>query len=88
MANNVTGKVSRLFTRSIGTSIRLHVPSGTVLPLDGYFNLRLTHPNYNALYSLALAAAVNGYDLKVRASAEINPAEEADVSYLVVNWPA
>ena len=87
MANNLTGRVSRLFTRTIGTSIRLLVPPGTVQPLDGYFTLRLTHPNYNALYSLALAAAVNRYDLRIRAQTEINPAEEADVSYLVVNWP-
>lgn len=88
MANSLTGKVARIYPSTRGTSIRLHTPPGTVVPLFGYFNLRQTHPNYNALYSLALAAAINGYDLRIRATAEIDPAVEADISYIVVNWSA
>jgi hypothetical protein len=88
MANSITAKVSRIFATSNRTAIRLHAPDGAAVPLNGYFSLRLTHPNYNALYSLALVAAVNGYDLRIRATAEIDPTEEAEVAYMVVNWPA
>jgi hypothetical protein len=87
VANSITGKVSRIYPSTRGTAIRLHAPPGTVEPANGYFNLRQTHPNYNALYSLALVAAVNGYNLRIRATAEIDPAVEAEVSYMVVNWP-
>ena len=45
------GKVERLFVHRDGLSIRL---AGTKLkPKHEYFNLPLTHPNYNALFSLA-----------------------------------
>ncbi|MCW5983563.1 MAG: hypothetical protein KIT09_36065 [Bryobacteraceae bacterium] len=86
LANSATGKVSRIYPSTRGTAIRLHVPEGTPVPLFGYFNLRQTHPNYNALYSLALVAAVNRYNLRIRATTEIDPTVEADVSYMVIDW--
>jgi hypothetical protein len=84
MVHEVTGKVSRLFVTTGHCFIRLTgVTNG---PLDGYFDLRQSHENYNALYSLALAAAINGYSLEIRTIGEIDPNQHAGVEYMVVNW--
>jgi hypothetical protein len=58
MAVRAKGKVSRLYVRAEATNIRLEIPQEEQ-PLENYFKLETTHPNYNALYSLALSAAVN-----------------------------
>jgi hypothetical protein len=84
MANRVKGKVVRLYVTTGGVYIRL--AGIAVPPLDGYFLLSQTHSNYNALYALALTAAVNGYTLDIRAAAEITPTEHANVRYFVVDW--
>jgi hypothetical protein len=81
---SVTGKVSRIFPAGSRTSIRLEAPPP--LPLSGYFVLRQTHTNYSALYSLALAAAVNRYDLTINTADPIDPTLPADVRYMVVDW--
>jgi hypothetical protein len=86
MADNLTGTVARIFPSRTSTAIRLHVPAGTVEPKDGLFHLRFDHPNYNALYSLALVAAVNRYSLQIDANVEIDPDVEADIDYMKVNW--
>jgi hypothetical protein len=85
MAVRATGNVTRLFVRSEGVNIRLQV-SAELAPLDGYFSLELSHANYQALYSLALAAAMNGYPLTIRTRNEITPDEIAIVEYMVVDW--
>ena len=81
------GKVSRIYANQYGAYFRLaDLPSGDT-PGDGhYFILRNEHPNYNALYSLALVAAANRYDVWIRTERDINPQENAVVSYLVVDW--
>lgn len=76
MAVRAKGKVSRLYVRAEATNIRLEIPQEEQ-PLENYFKLETTHPNYNALYSLALSAAVNGYVLQIRTAAEITPNEAA-----------
>jgi len=86
-----TGKVIRLYANPNGTFIRLDIAPKTAPP-DGYFRLRLSHPNYNALYSLALAAAANRWPLRIRIEGEeaINlkdPVKNpAVVQNLVVDW--
>ncbi len=88
MANRATATVERIYVRAdpeAGALIRLAIPASEA-PLDGYFRLELDHPNYFALYSLALSAAINRYPLQIRTTAEINPAETALVSYMVVDW--
>jgi hypothetical protein len=90
MTDTVTGKVTRLYVSSSRhvpeglTRIRLDVQDPS--PKDGYFRLDPQDPNYSALYSLALAAAINRYDLRIDTDEEITPTEEAVVDYLVVNW--
>ena len=86
-----TGRVTRLYvTRTPSpargvTFIRLDIPASEQ-PKDGYFQLDQSHPNYNALYSLALSAAINGYLLRIRTEGPITPTEYAVVRYMVVNW--
>jgi hypothetical protein len=84
------GKVSRLYvTRSEEnegiTYVRLDIPEADA-PKKGYFQLNQRHPNYNALYSLALTAATNGYELNIRTEKEITPDEYAIVWYMTVDW--
>ena len=94
-----TGTVRRIYARDSGAYIRLNiaVPEGNA-PGDGqgpdddtpggghYFKLLRGHDNYNALYSLALVAATNRYKLTIRTEDPINSSEDAEVSYLVVDW--
>jgi len=84
MAHRVTGKVERLYVTAGNCYIRLQGIAD--LPLDRYFELRQSHQNYNALYSLALAAAINRYDLTIRTIGEIDPSRFAGVRYMVVDW--
>ena len=90
MAVHAKGKVKRIYptyeTTRARTYIALELPSTAVAPKDGYFVIESTHPNYNALYSLALVAAVNRYELTIRAAAEITSQAHANVEYLVVDW--
>lgn len=79
------GKVARLYVREGATNIRLELPIAE-RAADTYFVLPQTHENYNALYSLALTAAVNGYDLWVRTTDDVDANDPAEVRYLVVDW--
>ena len=83
MAVRTEGKVARLYVTGGRTYIRLH---GGLKPKYGYFRLDKTHSNYNALYSLALSAAINRYPLQIRTKARITGTNFADVQYMVVDW--
>lgn len=81
------GKVSRIYANKSGAFIRLAgLPPGNTPGGENYFELRLNHANYNALYSLALVAAANRYNLRIRTDSDISPQSNAVVSYLVVDW--
>ena len=84
------GKVTRIYANKFGAFIRIDTDGPK--PLEEYFKLRLDHPNYNALYSLALAAAANRWPLTIRiegpASSKVDPTREGIVSWLVVDWKA
>jgi len=88
MAIVAVGKVSRLYVNRGNTSIRLDIDWEKTGPANGYFKLRLDHVNYNALYSLALAAAVNRFPLRIRTVKEIVKDDRAEVEYMVVDWAA
>ena len=86
MVHRVDAKVAQLYVDNGHCYITLQgIPNP---PKDGLFNLPQSHANYNALYSLALAAAVNGYTLGIRTVGEIeaHPDEYPEVTYLVVDW--
>ncbi|HSF30828.1 MAG TPA: hypothetical protein VLK82_10205 [Candidatus Tectomicrobia bacterium] len=86
MALGASGRVSRIFPHEELTYISLEGLDPGVTPKDGYFLLRKNHPNYNALYSLTLVAAVNRYVLHIRTWAEITNQEYGEVAYMVVDW--
>jgi hypothetical protein len=87
MAVNASGRISRIYAQKTYVAIRLANLPPELTPLSGYFVLRTTHPNYNALYSLALSAAVNRFVLTIRTEADISPQQTADVWYFVADWP-
>lgn len=87
MANRATGRISRMNPRSHTTFIRLDIDPKDA-PKNGYFELRLDNKNYNALYSLALAAAVNRWPIAIRTEGEIVSGNEAVIQYMVVAWGA
>ncbi len=87
MADRATGKIIRISPRGQTTFIRLDIDPKE-RPKAGYFELRLDNKNYNALYSLALAAAVNRWPLTIRTVGQISAANEAVVQYMVVDWEA
>ena len=85
-----SGRVTRLYvTQSSAnegiTFIRLDIPDSEQ-PKDGYFQLNQRHPNYNALYSLALSAATHRYELRIRTEDEITANDYAVVRYMTVDW--
>ncbi len=84
MAVRATGRVIRLYPNESGCYIRLDYQG--VKPLRDYFFLEKSFGNYNSLYSLAVVAAVNGYNLQIRTREDITPTEHAKVVYMVVDW--
>ncbi|CAN5800228.1 hypothetical protein BH18ACT2_BH18ACT2_19910 [soil metagenome] len=86
MANSVKGLVDRLFVSSDNTNIRLQAIPAAQSPADGYFALEVGHTNYQALYSLALSAAINRYPLLIKTQGEISPNAKALIQYMVVDW--
>jgi hypothetical protein len=86
MAIQAEGRVTRIFATRGHTYIRLALPSGTVRPKNGYFRLEREHDNYQAIYSLALSCAINGYVLSIRTVRDITKTEHAEVVYAVVDW--
>jgi len=82
------GEVERLYVHTGGCYIRLEnvTPEGAELPQDGYFLLRLSHPNYSALYSLALFASAGRHRLSIRSVTDADSSSYADISYMVLDW--
>ena len=86
MAHYATGTVVRIYADTEGCYISLRYPDTTPKPKDGYFRLLKSHQNYSSLYSLAVVAAVNRYNLSIRTNGEIDPNEHGSVRYMVVDW--
>lgn len=85
MSDNRKGLVTRLYATNGRTFIRLKLPPDQQ-PKDSYFELEQTHPNYNALFAIALSAAVNRQQLWIDAAGEITPDVTPRIDYLVVDW--
>ena len=77
------GNVTRIYPDQSGCYIRLN--DSTNVPKDGYFRLHLNHPNYNALFSLTVAALTNGLPLSIVTEKEIHKSEHATVVYMVLD---
>jgi hypothetical protein len=87
MAIRMSGRIVELRGERDGTVIILDNPPNTG-PLNNEWLLERNHQNYNALYSLALAAAANRWSITVRiaGSAQINFNVAAAVGHLAVGW--
>lgn len=87
MAVRVTGKVLSINADRLATIIQLDNDPG-IGPLGNVWNLLLDHGNYNALYSLAIAAAANRWPLTIRVGGDgqIDPHVEATIKSLEVVW--
>jgi hypothetical protein len=57
-------------------------------PKDNQWLLPNAHSNFNAIYSLALAAAANRWivGIRIAGDAEIDPNREAEVARMGVSW--
>ena len=84
MSRSAKGKVKRIYPDETGCYIRLDY-SGTQ-PKGRYFRLDLSHDNYESLYTLALTAATNGYDLLIRTRKPISSSKYGRIVYMVVDW--
>lgn len=87
MTHRFTSTVSQLYVNSGHCYISLKGIADP--PKDGLFDLPKSHTNYNALYALALTAAVQGYQLQLRTFGEVEAVPDTEyprVSYLVVEW--
>ena len=84
MGVHVENRIERIYTDRECFYVRLVSPQFT--PKDGYFKVELTHPNYNALYSLAMYAAANRMKIHVRTEQDITPTEHGIVSYMHMEW--
>lgn len=85
MANRLTGKIKNLTVTRDGTRFELDSPSDQA-PRE--WIIALDHINYNALCSLALAAAANQWIIQARIAGdeEISPEKDASVAFLRVEW--
>jgi hypothetical protein len=85
MAKVVKGRVKRLYVRDGRVWVRVDIPASEQ-PKENEFRLDQTHGNYNALYSLALSAAINGHRLQIKTVDEITAGSIAVVDYMVVDY--
>lgn len=87
MAIKLTGRVININVARTGTSIELD-NEPNVGPKDNSWLLKIDHSNYNALFSLALAAASNRWPLTIRIEGdeEIDPQREASIRNMGVAW--
>lgn len=87
MAVRVTGKVRTLIADRSGVFIELDNDS-SIGPKDNIWLLKGDHRNFNALYSLALAAAANRWPLTIRieGDSQIDSSVDAAVKTLGVAW--
>jgi hypothetical protein len=86
MATQASGKVSQIFVNDNLALFRLSDLPTTSKPRNSNFEIQKSDPNYNALYSLALSAAINRYTLRVTTKSTIKSTENAIVKQLWVNW--
>lgn len=91
MANSVVGQIKRLYVDDDNCYIQIRynentISEGVPIPSNEYFILPTSNPNYNSLYSLALASAVNRISVWIRAQSDIIQNAPAYVGYLVVDW--
>lgn len=85
MSGSTSGIITRVYNDADGTYFRMNGDDGPA-PKSGYYQLPLAHPNYNAIYSLGLAAAVNKTRIRIRTDDPLSASEHGIVTYLVADY--
>lgn len=80
----VSGLVKRLYVYQDKFYLRLHGISEK--PKEEYFVLPLSHPNYNALFSMASMATMSRRPLQIGTVKDISPNEFTEVAYFVLDF--
>ena len=89
MASVVKGKISKLYPNQDSCYVGLLNLAANRQPKGKYFRLRLTHKNYNAIYSLMLSAAVNRSEISIKTPvnpADLNKTNYPEIDYVQVEW--
>lgn len=87
MTTQVSGQVSNIWVNADGDAVvKLAGLSGTSAPRNSNFNIKRNYRNFNALYSLALSAAINRYNLVILTTKSIKSTENGIVKELWVDW--
>jgi hypothetical protein len=84
----VDGRIISIAAGHDGTDIMLD-NDPAVGPLNNVLGLRSDHDNYNAIYSLALAAAANRWVVRIgiEGAESVDPQRAAVVKLIRVTWP-
>jgi hypothetical protein len=86
MAKSARGRIDRLTVRPDFTTVRLMDIPAELTPRLGSWELRMSHQNYSAMYSVLLAAAVNGFPIALFAEEEVTPDSVATIEIIRVDW--
>ena len=89
MADSMTGKIIEFRVERQNVVIYLDNDPAEG-PKGNYFILQSSQGEFNAAFSLALAAAANRWPVRIRIGGDlpIDPAVEATVRYIGVAWAA
>ena len=87
MATRAQGKITTLIADRVGAAVILDNDPATG-PKENVWRLGLDHVNYNALYSLCLAAAANRWSVTIRIAGDeaIDAAREAAIKSIGVEF--
>jgi hypothetical protein len=85
---NNLGKIARIYPDGNGLFIRFGGPGAKTAmhPTNGYYQLPITHPNYQAMVNLVYFSAQNGWTVAARTSANLESDGAAEIVYLVVDF--
>ena len=86
MAAKVNSEVARIHPRGNGAGVFIRLKKPSHKPKDGCFELKNSHPNFNALYSLTLVAAANRQKLQIRTRENIVPTSRAEILDMYLDW--
>ena len=86
MATRASGRIVDIRLQRDQAMVTLDTPNGG--PKDNLWTLPTSHPNYNAIYSLCLAAAANRWSITfwIAGSGDIDPNEPAEMRNAAVGW--
>jgi hypothetical protein len=87
---NNRGRITRIYPEPTGVYFTFGCKPGewqtAMNPVNGYYYIPMSHPNYRALVDLLYLAAEHDWNLKARTQPTLGTAGRADVIYLVQDF--